>query len=255
SAALGFVRARDLAGGRHKVVAVVGDGAMTGGLCYEALNDAGGTPSQLLVVLNDNEMSISRNVGALAAHLTRLRASRSWHGAKQAVKRGVERIPLVGAFLARGLDSAKTKLRHMMVPGAFFEAFGFRYLGPIDGHDLDSLTQILQSALEATVPTVLHVITQKGRGYTPAEDHPEKYHGVAPFFIEGGRNGSNLQSCAKVVGETLIQMADKDARVAAITAAMPTGTGLDLFQKAHPKRFFDVGIEEEHAATLSAGMA
>ena len=255
SAALGFVRARDLAGERHKVVAVVGDGAMTGGLCYEALNDAGGTPSQLLVVLNDNEMSISRNVGGLAAHLTRLRASRSWQGAKQAVKRGVERIPFAGRALSHGLDYVKTKLRRMMVPGAFFEAFGFRYLGPIDGHDLGSLTQILQSALEASVPTVLHVITQKGHGYTPAENHPEKYHGVAPFFIEGGPDGAELQSCSQTVGDTLVQMADEDARVAAITAAMPTGTGLDRFQKAHAKRFFDVGIAEQHAATLAAGMA
>lgn len=259
SAALGFARARDLQYDNYAVVALVGDGAMTGGLCYEALNDAGSRPTQLLVVLNDNEMSISRNVGALSTYLTHLRGSRRWIGAKQAVKRGLNRVPLVGAPLAGLMERVKRSIKRMLVPGEFFEALGFAYLGPIDGHDIPTLEHVLADAYAMHRPVVVHAITQKGRGYALAEHKPEAFHGVAPFFVENGRartrQDDGLVSACDVAGEALLALAREDERVVAITAAMPQGTGLDAFSRAFPERFFDVGIAEEHAVTMAAGLA
>ncbi|MDR1599443.1 MAG: 1-deoxy-D-xylulose-5-phosphate synthase [Oscillospiraceae bacterium] len=265
SAALGLVRARDLTGGSHKVAAIVGDGAMTGGLTYEALNDAGKLRSQLLVVLNDNEMSIARNTGALNEHLTRLRASGKWLGAKRVVKSGLTSIPLAGKPMSAALERLKTLVRRVMVPGELFESLGFRYLGPIDGHDLESLTDILAKALRANLPTILHVVTRKGKGSPEAEASPEQYHGVsrrsqrrASPDVRPSAPGMDVPeegSCSRVVGDTLTEIADLDPAVVAITAAMPSGTGLDRFQKWHPSRFFDTAIAEAHAVTLAAGMA
>ncbi|MCL1795529.1 MAG: 1-deoxy-D-xylulose-5-phosphate synthase [Clostridia bacterium] len=257
SAALGFARARDALHEEHAVVALVGDGALTGGLCYEALNDAGSRQTQLIVLLNDNKMSIAQNVGALSRYLTRLRGSRRWISAKRTVKRGLSGIPIVGRPLARLIERIKRMVKLLLVPGEFFEALGFAYLGPIDGHDVATLERTLVDALNLRCPVVVHAVTQKGRGYARAERQPETFHGVAPFFLErGGPHGATDRALsADVAGSTLQRLAEKDARIAAITAAMPQGTGLSAFAEKYPDRFFDVGIAEEHAMTLAAGMA
>ena len=258
SCALGLARARDLRGEDYHVVAVVGDGAMTGGMCYEAMNDAGSANSRLIVILNDNEMSISKNVGALATHLTRLRSSAGWRGTKQAVKHGLEQIPVVGSGLARHVENFKNTFKHFFTHGELFESLGFRYLGPIDGHDIGTLMQVLNEAKQVRdVPLLIHVITQKGHGYDLAERKPEKFHGIAPFYSENGvkRKEDARPVAAQIVGETLMEMAKTDERIVAITAAMAAGTGLSGFAKAFPARFFDVGIAEEHALTMSSGLA
>lgn len=258
SCALGLARARDLRAEDYHVVAVVGDGAMTGGMCYEAMNDAGSVRSRLIVILNDNEMSISKNVGALATHLTRLRASAGWRGTKKAVKHGLERIPAVGPGLARHVENFKNTFKHFFTHGELFEALGFRYLGPIDGHDISTLMHVLSEAKQVTdMPLLIHVITQKGHGYDLAERKPEKFHGIAPFFSENGvkRQADTQPGAAQVVGETLVEMAWTDERIVAITAAMAAGTGLSAFARQFPNRFFDVGIAEEHALTMSSGLA
>ncbi len=258
SAALGLARARDARGEAHAVVALVGDGALTGGLCYEALNDAGSRPTQLIMLLNDNEMSIAKNVGALSRYLTRLRGSKSWIGTKKAVKRGLHRVPLVGVPLAGAIEKVKRTIKLLLVPGDFFEALGFAYLGPIDGHDIPMLEKVLRDARDMGCPVVVHAITRKGRGYALAERKPEAFHGVAPFFVDNGEARNRPQdgvATCDIAGEALIQAAARDDRVVAITAAMPHGTGLADFSARFPDRFFDVGIAEAHAVTLSAGMA
>ncbi len=259
SAALGFARARDALHQHHAGAALVGDGALTGGLCYEALNDAGSRPTQLVVLLNDNEMSIAKNVGALARYLTNLRGSRRWIGTKQAVKKGLVRVPLVGPPLTSAFEKIKRTVKLMLVPGEFFEALGFQYLGPIDGHDIELLEKTLKDARRMGVPVVVHAVTHKGKGYALAERQPEQFHGVAPFFAENGKQRGSGEmgqvSVARVVGDTLAALGKEDLRVCAITAAMPQGTGLSAFAFAYPERCFDVGIAEEHAVTLAAGMA
>ncbi len=258
SAALGMARARDTRGEKHAVVALVGDGALTGGLCYEALNDAGSRPTQLIMLLNDNEMSIAKNVGALSTYLTRLRGSGRWIGTKQAVKRGLNRLPLIGPPVASLMEKVKHSVKMMLVPGEFFEALGFGYLGPIDGHDIPTLERALRDARAMDRPVVVHAVTRKGRGYALAERKPEAFHGVAPFFVENGKaRGAKHEGVAacKVAGDALLKAAEDDARVVAITAAMPQGTGLEPFALRFPDRFFDVGIAEEHAVTMAAGMA
>lgn len=264
SAALGFARARDALSQQHAVVALVGDGALTGGLCYEALNDAGNRPTQLIVLLNDNEMSIAKNVGALSHYLTRLRGSGRWIGAKRAVKRGLSGVPLAGPVLSRFIEQIKRTARLLLVHGEFFEALGFAYLGPVDGHDVRTLERVLTDARRMQCPVLVHAVTQKGRGYTLAERKPEAFHGVAPFFIENGKtrdkSGSEpsaheMMKPSRVVGEELCRLAEENPRIIAITAAMPQGTGLDAFGQRFGGRFFDVGIAEEHAVTLAAGMA
>lgn len=258
SCALGLARARDLKGEDYNVVAVVGDGAMTGGMCYEAMNDAGSMHSRLIVILNDNEMSISKNVGALATHLTKLRSSAGWRGTKKVVKYGLERIPFIGEGLARRVEELKNTFKHLFTHGELFESLGFRYLGPIDGHDIGTLMHVLNEAKQiGDEPLLIHVITQKGHGYDLAERKPEKFHGIAPFFSENGvkRNADTKPGAAKTVGDTLMEMAAEDDRIVAITAAMASGTGLSNFAAAFPKRFFDVGIAEEHALTMASGLA
>lgn len=257
SAALGMARARDVIGGDECVVAVVGDGALTGGMCYEALNDAGSRPTPLVVLLNDNEMSIARNVGALEKYLTRLRGSRRWDHTKKTVKGALQHLPVVGRPLQHALDAAKRALKVMLVPCDFFEALGFAYLGPVDGHDVRELTHALRDAAAMKKPVVVHAVTQKGRGYARAERKPEKFHGVAPFFTESGKARESTQgvSGGETAGLALTELARANKHVAAITAAMPTGTGLAPFAAEFPERFFDVGIAEEHAAGLAAGLA
>ena len=260
SAALGMARARDLKGETHQVIALVGDGAMTGGMCYEALNDAGNTSTRMIVILNDNEMSIARNVGALSRYLTNLRTSRHWKDAKTAVRSGLNRIPLIGKTIAGCIEWLKNAVKSILLDEereGFFDALGFRYYGPIDGHDLPGLIQTLEKVKDMPEPVVVHVLTQKGHGYDIAEEKPEIFHGTPPFYVETGdrRNVSKLPSYGTVMAKTLADMAETDSRIVTITAAMPSGTGLNHFQKRFPERMLDVGIAEEHAVTMAAGMA
>ena len=260
SAALGLARARDMQGEKHQVIALVGDGALTGGMCYEALNDAGNTATRMIVILNDNEMSIAPNVGALSRHLTALRASHGWTSTKKVVRTGLSHIPLIGKPLTRAAAWVKDTVKSVFMSEekeGFFDALGFHYYGPIDGHDLAGLIQTLEKVKEMQEPVVVHVLTRKGYGYDKAEERPEIFHGTPPFYVETGdkRTTSAIPSFGKVMANTLADMADADKRIVTITAAMPSGTGLDHFAKRHPDRMLDVGITEEHAVTMAAGMA
>ena len=257
SAALGLARARDYQGKDHAVVAVVGDGALTGGMCYEALNDAGNAKTKLIVILNDNEMSIAPNVGALSRHLTDLRVSKGWASTKKKVKHRLSRIPVVGKPIYRLVHWMKDSVKSMFVDEGFFSALGFHYFGPIDGHDLRSMEHTLRLAREFDGPAVIHVLTRKGYGYDKAEEKPEMFHGTPPFYVETGglRQASTLPSFGKTMARELSDMAREDGRIVTITAAMPGGTGLSAFQKEFPDRMLDVGIAEEHAVTMAAGLA
>ena len=261
SAALGMARARDYLGKDHHVVAVVGDGAMTGGMCYEALNDAGSSKTRLIVILNDNEMSIAPNVGALSKHLTDLRASRGYHSVKGAVKGGLSRLPLLGKPLYRLMDWLKETIKAAVIrevdDEGFFTSLGFRYYGPIDGHDIKGMERTLKRVKEDEGPVVVHVLTRKGYGYVPAEEEPETFHGVPPFLVETGetRGRRPVPAYGAVMAEELAREAEEDERIVAITAAMTLGTGLHIFEEKFPERMLDVGIAEEHATTLAAGLA
>ncbi|MBR2798484.1 MAG: 1-deoxy-D-xylulose-5-phosphate synthase [Clostridia bacterium] len=256
SAALGMARTRDIMRGDYDVVALVGDGALTGGMCYEALNDAGQSNTRMIVLLNDNDMSIAQNVGALSRYLTRMRRSKGYIAVKHGVRDRLEKHPRFGAPVYRWLSKTRNILRSLFVDDKFFSALGFSYIGPVDGHDLRHLIRVLRQARAYDKPQLIHVVTQKGRGYQPAEDHPVTFHGVAPFYLESGfSKREGITPSGNVVASQLADMADNDIRICAITAAMPLGTGVDIFQKAHPDRCFDVGIAEEHAVTMAAGMA
>ena len=257
SAALGMARTRDIMGGGEHVVAVVGDGALTGGMCYEALNDAGQSQTPMTVILNDNEMSIAPNVGALSRYLNRLRQSRGYLGFKRGVRRWLEKIPKIGIPIFRFIEKLRDAVKSLFIGGQFFEALGFVYLGPIDGHDIRHLIRVLNRAKRDSRPVLVHVITQKGKGYKPAENHPDEFHGVAPFFVDSGlrRSMEALPACGAIAARQLSELADSDIRISVITAAMPSGTGMSEFKEKHPDRFFDVGIAEEHAVTMAAGMA
>lgn len=256
SAALGMARTRDIMRGDYSVVAVLGDGALTGGMCYEALNDAGQSGTRMIVVLNDNDMSIAHNVGAMSRHLTLLRQSKGYLAVKHGVRSRLETGQKLGRSLFRFLEKWRDRVRSLFVDDQFFDALGFKYIGPVDGHDIKQLIRVLRRAKSDDKPLLIHIVTQKGKGYTPAEDHPDTFHGVAPFYIDSGESkGDTRVSSGEIAARQLIELADHDIRVCAITAAMPNGTGMDAFQQAHPERFFDVGIAEEHAVTMAAGMA
>ena len=260
SAALGMARARDYRGEKHHVVAVVGDGALTGGMCYEALNDAGNSHTRLILILNDNEMSIAPNVGALSAYLTKLRISSGWQKAKNGVRRFND-IPVIGKPLYHLLHSCKTLLKTVFLRNesdlGFFEALGFEYFGPIDGHNLESMESALRMVKTRNSPCDLHVLTKKGFGYDQAEERPEAFHGTPPFYVETGDriNRPETPSSGHIMADVLSDMLDQDERVIAITAAMKLGTGLDHLEQKHPGRVIDTGITEEHAATMAAGLA
>ncbi len=259
SAALGMARARDYRGEHHQCIALLGDGALTGGMCYEALNDAGNSGTRMIVILNDNEMSIAPNVGALSARLTNLRVSSEWQNAKSAMHR-FRRIPLVGKPVYKIAHAGKTLMKIALVKGdsiGFFEALGFEYFGPINGHDIPELEKVLRQAREFDGPCVIHVKTKKGYGYDKAEERPEIFHGTPPFLVESGDRAEVPAdySSGHRMALTLTEMAETDDRIVAITAAMPMGTGLDHFAEKFPKRMIDVGIAEEHAATMAAGLA
>ena len=255
SAALGFARAAAIRGEKRDCIALVGDGAFMDGPCMEAVNDAGRSELPLVIVLNDNEMSISKNVGALSKYLNRLRSNKSYWKFKGRTASFLKRIPLVGNGLHNAVYAFKNSVKYLFVKGQFFEALGFTYLGPIDGHDLRSVIQYLNRAKNLEVPVLLHAVTHKGHGYQPAEEKPDKFHGVAPYEVERDSGALNSLSYTGTVGDTLISMAQEDASVAVITAAMRDGTGVARFGKAFPERFYDVGIAEEHAVTMAAGLA
>ena len=255
SAALGMVRAKNLLHEAGHVAAVIGDGALTGGLAYEALDDGGDSKLPLVVVLNDNEMSISRNVGAMSRSLSRLRASSGYNRLKRFVVRALE-TGTVGRRMSKNLEGFKNRIKRFVLQNTFFEEMGFTYLGPIDGHDIPQMIALLREAKALERPVVVHVITQKGKGYSLSERNPEKFHGIAPFSPETGAvAASGAPSCSQVFGETVLELGKADERIVAITAAMRDGTGLRHFFDAFPDRAFDVGIAEEHALTMAAGMA
>lgn len=256
SASLGMAVARDLNGADNRVVAVIGDGAMSAGMAYEAMNNAGSMDSRLIVILNDNDMSIAPPVGAMSAYLSRLISSRPYRTLRHAMKQMAQTFPTSLRIAAR---KAEEYTRAFMTGGTLFEELGFYYVGPIDGHNLDHLLPVLQNVYEATEgPILVHAITQKGKGYTPAENAADKYHGVGKFDVVTGtlaKAKSNAPAYTKVFAQSLIKQAEDDDKIVAITAAMPSGTGLNLFQDRFPNRSFDVGIAEQHAVTFAAGLA
>lgn len=256
SAALGMAAARDLKGEEHAVVAVIGDGAMTGGMAFEALNHAGHLKKDLIVVLNDNEMSIAQNVGAMSGYLTRLRTDPKYSRGKEEVEQLLRKLP-IGSTLLRFGERLKDSLKYLVVPGMIFEELGFIYLGPVDGHDLKAVCTVLQHARSTRGPVLVHVLTKKGKGYRPAENNPDKFHGVGPFDLTCGEviKKSDDLTYTEVFGRAVVKLAHRNERILAITAAMPGGTGLTNFARLYPERFFDVGIAEQHAVTLAAGMA
>ena len=258
SAALGMAMARDLDRQAHQIVAVIGDGSMTGGEAFEALNNAGDLGKKLTVILNDNEMSISKNVGALAEYLTKMRTAPTYNKAKRDVHELLRRIPNIGESVVRTVEHVKDSLRFFLVPGGLFEELGFTYIGPIDGHDLALLVDVLEKSKSMPGPVLIHVITKKGKGYLPAEIEPDKYHGIGPFCVRTGKvksGASGAPSYTSVFGQALVELAQQDPDIVALTAAMPEGTGLRSFGEFFPTRFFDVGIAEQHAATVAAGLA
>ena len=257
SAGLGMAVARDLAGKANNVISVIGDGAMTAGMAYEAMNNAGSMPNKLIVILNDNNMSIAPNVGALKAYLSRLISSHSYRGLRHLAKEVAQHLPEPVERTAR---LAEEYARGLVTGGTLFEELGFYYVGPIDGHNIEHLLPVLRNVRDSEEPgpVLVHVVTHKGHGYSPAESSDDKYHGVSKFDVVTGaqvKAKSNAPSYTKVFAESLVKEAERDDKIVAITAAMPSGTGLNLFQDRFPERCFDVGIAEQHAVTFSAGLA
>ncbi len=257
SAALGMAKARDLQGDDYQVLAFLGDGALTGGMAYEALNHAGHLGLDFLVILNDNEMSIDYNVGGMSAYLGRIRSDPKYYRIKENLDQAVRRIPAIGESLAESADRMKTAVKYYMMPGIIFEELGFTYLGPVDGHDIKSLTYVLKRAKNMKGPVLVHALTQKGKGYTYAEEKPAKFHGIGPFDLDNGKPQSSKKapSYTEVFGNALVELAEKRPEIVGVTAAMTGGTGLDKFAEQYPQRFMDVGIAEPHAITMAAGMA
>lgn len=255
SAAVGMARARDVLKEDFNVVAVIGDGALTGGMALEALNDVGFNKTNLTIILNDNQMSISKNVGGLSNHLNKLRVGPGYNKLKEDINTTLSGSN-IGKAVMHSIHKVKDSIKQLLVPPMFFEGMGIKYIGPIDGHDINMMNEVLSKAKCINGPVLVHVITHKGKGYEFAEKNPNKYHGVSPFDLESGETNINSKKTySKVFGDAMIELADKDNRVVAITAAMPDGTGLKDFSKKYKDRFFDVGIAEEHATTLAAGMA
>ncbi|WP_163237156.1 1-deoxy-D-xylulose-5-phosphate synthase [Clostridium sporogenes] len=256
SAALGIARARDIKGENNKVIAVIGDGALTGGMAFEALNDLGFNKTDLIIILNDNQMSIAENVGGMSSYLSKVRLDPTYNKFKKEVNNTLNKIPNVGKGMARSLEKVKNGIKQMIVPGMLFENLGIKYLGPIDGHDIKELSKVMKMAKNLNGPVLIHTITKKGKGYAYAEKKPDKFHGIGPFDCDSGEvNSKTCLTYSKVFGEELTKIAKEDKKVVAITAAMKDGTGLRKFGETFPERFFDVGIAEQHAVTLAAGIA
>lgn len=256
SAAMGMAKARDLKNEKYSVIAVIGDGALTGGMALEALNHIGSEKANVIVVLNDNEMSISKNIGGINKFLSKLRARKTYTISNKSGKKVLSRIPVIGSFLIKLIKRMKQGIKQLVIPKMFFEDIGFKYLGPIDGHDIDDMEDIFKRAKELDEPVLIHVLTKKGKGYEPAEKEPDKFHATGPFNIETGEpKNKKSKDYSKVFGEKLVNLAEKNKNIVAITAAMKDGTGLTEFAKKFPDRFFDVGIAEQHALTFAAGLA
>ncbi|GGF87148.1 1-deoxy-D-xylulose-5-phosphate synthase [Paenibacillus abyssi] len=257
SAAMGMALARDLKGETNKVIAVIGDGALTGGMALEALNHIGHEKKNLIVVLNDNEMSIAPNVGAIHNYLGKIRSDKHYQKAKDELQYLLNKIPAIGGKIAKTAERLKDSLKYMVVSGVLFEELGLTYLGPVDGHDLNKLQEVFQQANNVTGPVLVHVLTTKGKGYSPAESDSHKWHGITPYKIESGQvlKAVGPPMYTEVFGDALIELAEKDERIIAVTPAMPGGSGLMKFAARFPGRMIDVGIAEQHAATMSAALA
>ncbi len=257
SAGLGLAASRDLNGESYRVISVIGDGALTGGMAFEALNNASKLESNFIIVLNDNDMSISPNVGGMSQYLGSIRTAGAYQDLKNGVMESLYKIPVYGERLVNKIRRTKSGIKQLLIPGMLFEDMGILYLGPVDGHDVDKMTAMFQKASRVAGPVLVHVLTQKGRGYEPAVRHPARFHGTEPFEIETGIAKQKKKKAAytDIFSTVMRKLGDRDERVVAVTAAMETGTGLKRFHNIFPKRFFDVGIAEEHAVTFAAGLA
>ncbi|HYF91231.1 MAG TPA: 1-deoxy-D-xylulose-5-phosphate synthase [Symbiobacteriaceae bacterium] len=255
SAAVGMAQARDVRGEKYEVVAVIGDGALTGGMAYEALDHAGHAKTRMITILNDNSMSIAPNVGGISNYLARIRTGPSYQRVKQDVAEALKHIPLVGQQAFEFVDRLKEGVKHLLVSNMFFEDLGLTYIGPVPGHNLPLLQQALRQARSYPGPTVVHVVTTKGKGVAYAEELPDKFHGGGPFDVKTGKSAPGAITYSEVFGNTLLKLAKRDPRVVAITAAMPSGLGLSKFAKEFPDRYYDVGIAEQHGVTFASGLA
>ena len=256
SAALGMARARDIKGEDNSVLAVIGDGALTGGMALEALNDAGWSQAKMTVILNDNEMSISKNIVGINMLLSKLRTKKTYSKSSDVVKKAVLKIPGIGKAIVKAVIRIKRSIKQLIIPKMFFEDIGFRYLGPVDGHDIEELERMLKISKQLEGPVLIHVLTKKGKGYEIAEKNPDKFHATGPFDLETGKSKKEKKKdYSKVLGEKLVELARKNDKIVAITASMKDGTGLTQFAKEFPERFFDIGIAEQHAIGVAAGMA
>ena len=257
SLGLGMAAARDLAGDDYKVISVIGDGAMTGGEAFEALNNAGNMNTNMIVVLNDNGMSISSNTGGLPRYLRRLRSSHGYQTAKKSIKKNVAKVPIIGEGMVSGMQHARDSIKYAVIDGAMFEQLGFMYLGPVDGHNVRDVCEVLEEAASIDGPVFVHLMTKKGKGYSKAEEKPNVFHGIGPFDVESGEplKKSATPSYSSVFGRCLTDMAVEDKKIVAVSAAMIEGVGLEGFAKAFPDRTFDVGIAEGHAVSFAAGLA
>lgn len=257
SAGLGLVRARDIMGDTNTVVSVIGDGALTGGMAYEALNNASRMETNFIVVLNDNNMSISENVGGISKYLNNLRMAPKYWDIKEGIYYTLKGMPKYGGPLVEGIRKAKNSFKQLVVPGMFFEDMGLTYLGPVDGHNIEELVRVFGEAKKIRRGVLVHVLTEKGKGYEPAQRHPARFHGTEPFEVETGlpAHPRNVPNYTDIFSTVMTKLGNRDERIVAITAAMPDGTGLKRFRNIYPDRFFDVGIAEEHAVTFAAGLA
>ena len=257
SAGLGYVRARDLLGQNHRVVSVIGDGSLTGGMAYEALNNAAELETNFIIVLNDNNMSISKNVGGMSSYLSALRTAEAYTGMKISATKMLKKVPKVGPAIVDTMRRTKSSIKQLIIPGMLFENMGITYLGPVDGHNMRQMMRLFNEAKRVEGPVLVHVLTEKGRGYTPACVHPDRFHGTGPFDIKTGRSLSQKKSPAytDVFSDTMTVLGKEHKKLVGITAAMPDGTGLKKFGQEFPDRLFDVGIAEEHAVSFAAGLA
>lgn len=259
SAGLGYAHARDIQGEDYKVISVIGDGALTGGMVFEALNNAARLEKNFIIVLNDNNMSISENVGGISNHLSKLRTAESYHDLKEGVVNSLSKIPVYGEVMIEQIRKTKSGLKQLLIPGMIYENMGITYLGPVNGHDIKELVQVLRDASRVEGPVIVHCLTKKGCGYAPAERHPARFHGAEPFDIETGlpkhENGKTKAGYTDIFSTVMRKMGDRNEKVVAVTAAMLNGTGLKRFHNMFPERFFDVGIAEGHAVTFAAGLA
>lgn len=257
SAGLGYVRARDLLGQNYRVVSVIGDGALTGGMAYEAMNNAAGLKTNFIIVLNDNNMSVSKNVGGMSSYLSALRTAESYTGMKINVTKTLKKVPKIGPAIVDTMRKTKSSIKQLIIPGMLFENMGITYLGPVDGHNMRQMMRLFNEAKRVEGPVIVHVLTEKGRGYTPACVHPDRFHGTGPFDIKTGKSLSAKKSLTytDVFSDTVTALGKEQKKLVCITAAMREGTGLKRFAKEFPDRFFDVGIAEEHAVSFAAGLA